>query len=437
MKYLTFFSVASLLRTSLAKPIQPEYSHSIPQVLSEGEPIQNWNLQGTTKVQTDYITLTDLGKPNQRGSAWSLLPNDYEKWTIDLDFSVAGPIDPGGGLALWYTTKPGVLGPVHGSNDKWDGLAVIIDSIGEGVVSDIGTIRGYLNDGSFEYLSEPKPVTKAFASCQLAYRNTGYNTQVKVSYMPGFLRIKVNGQLCFQTDHIVLPKGGYFGITAQNTENADSFSLRRVQVYSVIVPPMDEPVPGSVKKVQQQADALQKQQQREQDSIKMKPRDGDNKALDIILAKLSSLSSPSPRADAAPNELSEDLQKLQQFQLHNQISLEKRIASLEAVIKELIDMQRKTLEKGTAASSNEQVQKNKLESDMKKLHNRLDEINSAVKEHTVNLAGSIPQSVSDAISKGRTSIWMVFTLLIFIQGGVFVGYLVYKTRRGSYHAKLP
>ena len=473
MKYSTILSLGALLvRSTLAKPIQPEFTHSIPEVLNEGEPIKNWNLQGTTKVFSDRLTLTDLGKPNQRGAAWSTVPNDYEKWTIDVDFSVAGPINPGGGLALWYTTKAGVNGPVHGSNDQWDGLGIFIDSVGEGPDSDVGTIRAYLNDGTFKYASASKPIDNAFAMCQLGYRNTGYNTQLKVSYQDGFFRIKVNGQLCFQTDKVKLFKGGFFGITAKNTENPDSFILHRVQVYSAVVPPIDEDVPNLQEKIQEQADVLLKQQQQKLDDkpqeekkpqvkaqekaeeipkAPLQERSVDNSALNEILSKLNSLSdSQSKNSDAAAQdarssitqnteaikEIKNEILALQKTHIQVQDALEKKLNGLEIVIKDLIEIQRRNIEHGTVLSSSDQSQKARLDSEMKRLHNRLEDINAAVKEHTESLIGSIPGTVSDAISKGGPSIWMVFILFLFIQGGVFVGYLIYKTRRASYHAKM-
>lgn len=449
MKYTAFLALAAAITAASAKPIQPEFSHSIPEVLSEGEPIQNWRLQGSTKVFSDRLTLTDLGKSNQRGSAWSTVPNNYEKWTLDVDFSVAGPIHPGGGMAIWYTTQPGSsLGPVHGGNDKWDGLGVFIDSAAPSQDEDQGTIRGYLNDGSLNYKSESKPEDKAFAMCHLGYRNQGYKTQVKISYQQGFFRIKVNDQLCFQTDHISLPQGGYFGLSAENTENADSFILHRVQLYSDIVPKIDELVPDLEQKLQKQADDLNaKQQQQQQQAVQqqqpiLKERsNGEEKALEAILERLNLLSTQPGSAQAAtPNgdveKLKADLRTLHDTQAAHQQSLEKKLNSLESVIQDLISLQRKQLDQGTAQSSSVQSQKARFESDMKKLHTRLEDINSAVKEHTASIVGSIPDTVTQAVTKGGPSIWMAFTLLIFIQGGVFVGYLVYKTRRASFHAKM-
>ncbi|CAF4353171.1 unnamed protein product, partial [Adineta steineri] len=32
------------------------------------------------------------------------------------------------GMAIWFTDKPGVEGPVFGSNDNWNGLGLFLDS---------------------------------------------------------------------------------------------------------------------------------------------------------------------------------------------------------------------------------------------------------------------------------------------------------------------
>ena len=34
----------------------------------------------------------------------------------------------GDGLALWFVKEPGVLGPVFGSKDNWNGIGIVVDS---------------------------------------------------------------------------------------------------------------------------------------------------------------------------------------------------------------------------------------------------------------------------------------------------------------------
>ncbi|KAF5094804.1 hypothetical protein D0Z03_001985 [Geotrichum reessii] len=434
MKYSTLFTTSLyLFTTALAKPIQPEYSHSIPEVLAEGEPIPNWQLKGSTKVQSDRLTLTDLGKQNQWGAAWSNVANNYDKWTIDIDLSVAGPISPGGGFALWYTTKMGASGPVYGANDKWDGLGIFVDSVGSDSESDTGSLRAYLNDQSLEYTKASNPLERAFATCAIKYRNTGYKNTVKISYQTGFFRIKINDALCFQTDKISLPKGGYFGVSASNTEYADSFILSRVQVYADIVPPISE---DSLPKGQTQADApLQQQQQ----VISPRSVDAKDETLSSILQKLESLpatGSSQGGDSAAINEIRIQLNALQQLQEKSHANIEKTISGLENTIKGLIELQRRAFEHGSAMSSSDHNQKAKLDQEMKKLQGRVEEINTMVKQHTESLIQSIPGTISKAISTEGPSLWFILILFLSVQALVLLGFLVYKARKGKYHDKI-
>jgi mannose-binding lectin 1 len=434
MKYSTILTTSLYaITTALAKPIQPEYTHSIPEVLNEGEPIPNWQLQGSAKVYSDRLTLTDLGKQKQWGSAWSTVANDYDKWTVDVDLSVAGPINPGGGLALWYTTKIGAFGPVYGSNDKWDGLGIFIDSIGSDPESDTGSLRAYLNDESLEYARLGNPVEKAFSNCAIKYRNTGYKNTLKVSYQPGFFRIKINDAVCFQTDKITLPKSGYFGVTASNTENADSFIIGRVQVYADIVPPIGE---ESQPQDQAHANALLQQQQQ---VIQPRSVNGEDKTLSTILQRLDTLSGAggSQGGDsAAISEIRAELKALQEAHEKSQANIEKTITGLERTVKNLIELQRQALEHGSAVSSSDHNQKAKLDQEMKKLQTRVEEINNAVKQHTESLIQSIPGTISNAISTEGPSLWFIFFLFLGVQILVLFGSVVYKARKGKYHDKI-
>lgn len=434
MKCLTILTTSlCAITTALAKPIQPEYTHSIPEVLSEGEPIPNWQLQGSAKVYSDRLTLTDLGKQKQWGSAWSTVANDYDKWTLDVDLRVAGPITPGGGLALWYTTKIGATGPVYGANDKWDGLGIFIDSVGSDPDSDTGSLRAYLNDQSLEYSKLGNPVEKAFSTCAIKYRNTGYMNTLKISYQPGFFRIKINDVVCFQTDKITLPKGGYFGVTASNTEMADSFIIGRVQVYADIVPPIAE---KSQSQGQTQADApLQQQQQ----VIEPRSVDGEDNTLSTILQRLDSLSGAGNTQggdSSAIGVIRAELKVLQDAHEKSQANIEKTIAGLERTVKSLIELQRRALEHGSAVSSSDHTQKAKLDQEMKKLQTRVEEINNAVKQHGESLIQSIPGTISNAISTDGPSLWFIFFLFLGVQVLVLFGSVVYKARKGKYHDKI-
>ncbi len=50
-------------------------------------------------------------------------------WEVTVEFSVTGrPMLGGDGFAFWYVDRPGLLGPVYGSSDYWNGLLIAFDT---------------------------------------------------------------------------------------------------------------------------------------------------------------------------------------------------------------------------------------------------------------------------------------------------------------------
>lgn len=442
MKYWTAALALLAAQHAAAHSVEADPKHSIPTTLAGGDAdlAANWQTSGSFKVADNDLVFAEQGKPNLHGNIWNRIPVDLEKWTVDVDFRVKGPEAPSlGGLALWYTSQQGTEGPVHGANDNWDGLAVMVDSVGEGIDSPnahVGTIRGHLNDGTVVYNAN-KPEDQAFAKCQLSYRNTDYKLQLKVSYQNGFFRIMVNGQHCFQTDKIILPKGGFLGFSADSGAGDATF-VSRFEVVPDIVPRVDVVIPQLQQHLEKQAEEVKLRQQQEKLLIRQQQQQQDlargaDPALQEILQKLSALEissggSSSGVADFEALKLGISNFEKKQSEVH--AAIDRKINSLESAVKELITLYHS--QSNPDSSSTEDLSKQ-----IDKLHSRLESVNKAVKEHHSSLKDAIiPDSIAAAISKGGTSVWLPFTLLIFVQGGVFIGYLIYKKRRANYHAKI-
>lgn len=145
--------------------------------------VLGWDKQGSVKLESDRVFLTSPGEQGQSGAVWSQRSVPYSEWSVELVFRVSGSDRPSGGMALWYTASRDE-GPVYGARDYWDGLGIMIDSIGGQ-----GHVRGHLNDGSIGFASLPSPQSQAFNQCQLRYRNTGAMIMLKLTVGPEFLKV--------------------------------------------------------------------------------------------------------------------------------------------------------------------------------------------------------------------------------------------------------
>lgn len=126
---------------------------------------------------------------------------------------------------------------MYGSNDKWDGLGLFLIAEADGS----GTLRGHLNDRTTSYAklesagASPFALNRLFAKtdaeknsfgkCSFAYRNLGTISSIKVSYNPSSLKVTHDDQLCFENEHIALPPGHFFGVSASSSELPDSHEL--------------------------------------------------------------------------------------------------------------------------------------------------------------------------------------------------------------------
>jgi len=83
------------------------------------------------KTDTDasrYIRLTS-DRPSQRGSLFSRMPLSATNWQIEFEFRIHGSGSLyGDGFAMWLTKERAVPGPVFGSADRFEGLAIFFDT---------------------------------------------------------------------------------------------------------------------------------------------------------------------------------------------------------------------------------------------------------------------------------------------------------------------
>lgn len=89
---------------------------------------------------------------------------------------------------------------------------------------------------------------------------------------------------------------------------------------------------------------------------------------------------------------------------------------------------------GATANMHESTKQN-IASEITRLTEKLDKIDSLFKEHTTSLVGTLPDTISEAITKGGSSIWFVLLVFILIQGGIVTAYVIYKKRRDGFHPK--
>ena len=178
---------------------------------------------------------------------------NFDWWEVDLTFRVTGEIIAAqsvfyyqdqyfsgrgrigaDGLAFWYAAAKGVEGPVYGSNDQWIGLGVFFDSFDNDNKHNNPYISAMVNDGSKVYDHQNDGSTQQLAGCLRDFRNKPFPVRAKIEYFKNTLTVLIhNGmsnndkdfELCVRSENVVLPKNGYFGVSAATGGLADDHDV--------------------------------------------------------------------------------------------------------------------------------------------------------------------------------------------------------------------
>lgn len=237
---LALVKVASA-ETLLAPPIDAlSFGHHGE--FTAGHAIPGWRQSGVNhavQVMRNGIILTPPVPGNAKGALWSeAAVGEVADWTAQLEFRASGQETGSGNLQLWYTQNADTIGANSVYNvEKFDGLVIVIDQYG----GSGGKIRGFLNDGSVNFLTSAFLESLAFGHCDYSYRNLGRPSKLKITNQGG-LTVTIDDKTCFSSSQIALPAGNnyHFGLTATTGENPDSF-----EVQSFAVSAGGDPVTGT------------------------------------------------------------------------------------------------------------------------------------------------------------------------------------------------
>ena len=121
-------------------------------------------------------------------------------WTADVEFRATGPEHGGGNLQIWYTREgQDQIGTsnVH-TVHTFEGLVIVLDMHG----GTGGMVRGFLNDGSIDFVNHHHLESLAFGHCGYSYRNLGRPSKITMKQDTTGFEVQVDGQRCFRSDDV-------------------------------------------------------------------------------------------------------------------------------------------------------------------------------------------------------------------------------------------
>ncbi|KAG5356773.1 hypothetical protein CJU90_2122 [Yarrowia sp. C11] len=435
MKLPSIATIACLVLPVLADyGLAEMYELSLPNSMASDDRFKTHFYASGSAVLTNtgpggrsQIALTELGRPNQRGAVSGNKPILSKDFITEVSMAVYGPVLPGGGFGIFYTPQPYQGGPVYGMKDRWNGLALILDSVigndGE------GHLHVHDNTGGEYAAMGPQQVEKdAMALCKLKYRNTGAPVKITTYYINGKLKVEINGHKCFDERPVTLPEAPYFSISAASTEGPDTFEVYSLKTYRVDphgvggAPEEERLKEQQQKQAQQQPQQQQQQQQTQQQQQQAPPPPPKDVATSEHITELAK------KLIAVEEKLESftDLKKLSTL-ANDLLVLSNRIGVMDQKLREMDVESREHVRERSQDTKNY-------------ITNHLQDIKSQLQALTQTFDSQVRSELRTQFSDFSTnkqnqipSLWIPLVVIVGIQSAVFV---VYIKSRGKYEKLL-
>ncbi|XP_016933208.2 protein ERGIC-53 [Drosophila suzukii] len=212
-----------------------KYSFKPPYLAQKDGTVPFWEYGGNAIASSESVRVAPSLR-SQKGAIWTKSQTNFDWWDVEIVFRVTGRGRIGAdGLAFWYTTEKGDYnGPVFGSSDRWNGLAIMFDSFDNDNKHNNPYISAVLNDGTKLYDHANDGTTQLLSGCLRDFRNKPFPTRARIEYYNNVLTVLIhNGmtnnnddyELCLRADGVNLPKNGFFGISAATGGLADDHDV--------------------------------------------------------------------------------------------------------------------------------------------------------------------------------------------------------------------
>jgi mannose-binding lectin 2 len=211
--------------------------------LTAGLSVPYWDYTGSVMFTQNYVRLTP-DEQSMSGAIWNQIPCWNRNWELIVDFKVAGRGKDlfGDGLAIWYAKDRMIVGPVFGSKDYFNGLAIIVDTYSNhnGPHNHQHPyISAMINNGTLHYDHDRDGTHTQLAGCEARFRNVEHTTQIKIRYENDVLSVftdlenKNEWKECFSVDSVELPTGYYFGASATTGDLSDNHLLNSMKFFEL------------------------------------------------------------------------------------------------------------------------------------------------------------------------------------------------------------
>ncbi|TFK50831.1 hypothetical protein OE88DRAFT_1630975 [Heliocybe sulcata] len=210
-----------------------------------------WDFGADAVINTNkHIRLT-RNRPSEMGWLWSRLPITASNYVMEVEFKISGESNHlyGDGMAIWLTKSRTEPGPVFGSVDKFEGLALFLDTYPNARHSySFPRVVAMMGDGKTEYDHDNDGEANSIGACSLSFRRTNVATKLRLTYFKDeYLDVKVQYRAwdewtpCFTITGVTIPPTPFLGFSALTGAVSDNHDVISVTTSSAILSPLDKP----------------------------------------------------------------------------------------------------------------------------------------------------------------------------------------------------
>ncbi|XP_068927291.1 protein ERGIC-53-like [Petaurus breviceps papuanus] len=226
-----------------------KFSFKGPRLAIVGQEIPFWNHHGDAIPGLEEVRLAPSMR-NKSGVMWTQSAIPFPNWEVEVAFHVSGLGRLGAeGMAVWYARDRGQTGPALGGPAVWDGIGILFDSFDNDDQNN-PVIQVLANDGQIPYDHLRDGGGQVLGSCLRDFRNQLYPFRVRITYWEEKLRVSVNNglttqgpidEICTEVGPLLLPPGGFFGVSAATGTLADDHDILSFLTFS-----LSKPVPEAL-----------------------------------------------------------------------------------------------------------------------------------------------------------------------------------------------
>lgn len=213
----------------------------------------SWDFSGDIIVKKDYVRLV-LEKKQLVGNMFARNPLQAESFEMEVTFhihSLSSAALSADGMAVWFLDQPSAIGDVFGAQNRFNGLAIIIDTYKNGKSGNFPYVGAMLGDGNTAYDKYTDGMGTMLAGCTAkSLLNPGsQQTRMRIIHTKnGYLSVDFNynphrsddWHNCFTLSDIKLPVVKYVGFSGETGELTENIDIIESKVFALFLPDSDD-----------------------------------------------------------------------------------------------------------------------------------------------------------------------------------------------------